>query len=187
MHKSLMTALLLTAAPLLPGTAIAQDNPAAEIASAAQAYLDTLDRDQLGAAMLPFPSTAVPAQAEFSRSGGGGGGRPASNFTGERYGASVWSNYPASDVLRPGLPLGDMTEEQRAAAMALLQAALSPELRQGSADHRVRPGAARGRHQLCLRNRCLCLGDLRDTFRRRQLDDAVRCASPWPQPGYPWR
>lgn len=127
MHKSLMTALLLTAAPLLPGTAIAQDNPAAEIASAAQAYLDTLDRDQLGAAMLPFPSTAVPAQAEFSRSGGGGGGRPASNFTGERYGASVWSNYPASDVLRPGLPLGDMTEEQRAAAMALLQAALSPE------------------------------------------------------------
>ena len=47
------------------------------------------------------------------------------NFVGERYGQAVWSNYPASDVLRPGLPLGEMSGVQRAAAMDLLRAALS--------------------------------------------------------------
>lgn len=127
MPRSLIAALMLAAAPVLPGTAIAGDSPAQTIAAAAQAYLDTLDRAQLAAALLPFPATAVPAKAEFTRSGGGAGNRPAFNFTGERYGAAVWSNYPASDVLRPGLPLGEMTGAQRGAAMALLEAALSAD------------------------------------------------------------
>lgn len=48
-------------------------------------------------------------------------------FVGEQYGAAVWSNYPASDVPRPGLPLGEMTEDQRAAALHLLETVLSPE------------------------------------------------------------
>jgi Protein of unknown function (DUF3500) len=40
---------------------------------------------------------------------------------------SNWSNLPAPLVERRGVPLGDMTEEQRQAAMAILQAALSEE------------------------------------------------------------
>ncbi|MCX8999692.1 DUF3500 domain-containing protein [Rhizobiaceae bacterium BDR2-2] len=56
-----------------------------------------------------------------------GGGRPMPGFVGEQYGAAVWSNYPASDVPRPGLPLGEMTGEQRAAALHLLETVLSPE------------------------------------------------------------
>lgn len=48
-------------------------------------------------------------------------------FVGEQYGAAVWSNYPASDVPRPGLPLGEMTDDQRTAALHLLETVLSPE------------------------------------------------------------
>ena len=61
--------------------------------------------------------------------GGGPGGRGGGfgGFVGERYGQSVWSNYPVSDVPRPGLQLGDLSEPQRAAAMRLLQAMLSPK------------------------------------------------------------
>ena len=40
---------------------------------------------------------------------------------------SNWSNLPAPLVERSGVPLGDMTEEQQQAAMAILQAALSEE------------------------------------------------------------
>jgi len=40
---------------------------------------------------------------------------------------SGWSNFPVPVVERPGLPFSDMTEEQRQAAMAILQAALSEE------------------------------------------------------------
>src|SRR5215212_3109716 len=40
---------------------------------------------------------------------------------------SGWSNFPVPVVPRPGLPFSDMTEEQRQAAMAILQAALSEE------------------------------------------------------------
>jgi hypothetical protein len=51
---------------------------------------------------------------------------PPAGFIGEQYGQAVWSNYPVSDVLRPGLRMGSLTMEQRAAAMHLLQAMLSP-------------------------------------------------------------
>ncbi|HEY0276101.1 MAG TPA: DUF3500 domain-containing protein [Paenirhodobacter sp.] len=40
---------------------------------------------------------------------------------------AVWSNYPVSDVRRPGVQLGQMTGDQRSAAMALLKTLLSPE------------------------------------------------------------
>lgn len=40
---------------------------------------------------------------------------------------SNWSNLPAPLVERSGVPFGDMTQEQRQAAMAILQAALSEE------------------------------------------------------------
>ena len=58
--------------------------------------------------------------------GGGPGTGPPGGFIGEQYGAAVWSNYPVSDVLRPGLQLGSLTTAQRAAAMHLLQIVLSP-------------------------------------------------------------
>lgn len=53
--------------------------------------------------------------------GGGGFG----GFVGERYGSAVWSNYPVSDVPRPGLRLGELNEAQKAALMRLLQTMLS--------------------------------------------------------------
>ena len=58
--------------------------------------------------------------------GSGFGGGPPGGFIGEQYGQAVWSNYPVSDVLRPGLRLGTLTAPQRAAAMHLLQTVLSP-------------------------------------------------------------
>lgn len=48
-------------------------------------------------------------------------------FVGEQYGQAVWSNYPASDVPRPGLRFGSLSSTQRDAAMHLLQVALSPK------------------------------------------------------------
>ena len=48
-------------------------------------------------------------------------------FVGEQYGHSVWSNFPISDVPRPGLRLGNLSAVQRAAAMQMLQVVLSPE------------------------------------------------------------
>ena len=58
--------------------------------------------------------------------GGGFGGGPPGGFIGEQYGQAVWSNYPVSDVLRPGLRLGTLTAPQHTAAMHLLQIVLSP-------------------------------------------------------------
>ncbi len=40
---------------------------------------------------------------------------------------SNWTNVPTADEERNGVPLGDITEEQRQAAMAILEAALSEE------------------------------------------------------------
>ena len=46
---------------------------------------------------------------------------------GEHYGHAIWSNYPVSDVPRPGLRLSNLSAAQRDAAMHLLQVALSPK------------------------------------------------------------
>lgn len=54
--------------------------------------------------------------------GGGFGG-----FVGEQYGQAIWSNFPVSDVPRPGLRLGSLSSAQHDAAMHLLQVALSPK------------------------------------------------------------
>jgi hypothetical protein len=50
---------------------------------------------------------------------------PGGGFIGERYGQAVWSNFPVSDVPRPGLALGSLSNPQRDAAMHLLQVVLS--------------------------------------------------------------
>jgi hypothetical protein len=56
---------------------------------------------------------------------GGGRGGQFPGFIGEQYGQAVWSNYPVSDVPRPGLKLGSLNAAQREAAMHMLQALLS--------------------------------------------------------------
>ena len=58
---------------------------------------------------------------------GGGPGAGGMDFIGERYGEAVWSNYPVSDVPRPGVQLGSLGADQRAAAMHLLETVLSPK------------------------------------------------------------
>jgi hypothetical protein len=52
---------------------------------------------------------------------------PAGGFAGEKYGEAVWSNYPVSDVPRPGLRLGTLNAAQRDTAMHALQVLLSPK------------------------------------------------------------
>ena len=55
-------------------------------------------------------------------SGGGFAG-----FVGEQYGQAVWSNFPVSDVPRPGLTLGSLNAAQKIAATHMLQVVLSPK------------------------------------------------------------
>jgi Protein of unknown function (DUF3500) len=61
------------------------------------------------------------------RGPGGGGGGGFGGFTGEQYGQAIWSNFPVSDVPRPGINLGSMTTAQRDAAMHMMQIVLSPK------------------------------------------------------------
>lgn len=123
------------------------------VVDAATAFLEMLDETQRTKVLFPFDPTAKPIAAQFARQGGpggrppegerpegsesrqGNGGRPGDGrdggrampgFVGEQYGAAVWSNFPASDVPRPGLPLGEMTGAQRAGALHLLETVLSP-------------------------------------------------------------
>ena len=62
-----------------------------------------------------------------ARPGGRPGGGAMPDFVGERYGRAVWSNYPVSDLPRPGVRLGALTGVQRDAAMRLLRTLLSPQ------------------------------------------------------------
>ena len=50
---------------------------------------------------------------------------PGGAFVGEQYGHAVWSNFPVSDVPRPGLTLGSLSTAQRDAVTHLLQILLS--------------------------------------------------------------
>jgi hypothetical protein len=52
---------------------------------------------------------------------------PGGGFVGEQYGQAVWSNFPVSDVPRPGLTLGSLSNAQRDAATRMLQVVLSPK------------------------------------------------------------
>ncbi len=90
------------------------------IVAAAQIFLNMLDNDQRTKVLRPFvvQHTATPARFK-------GGLRGDVVFVGEQYGESMWSNYPVSDVPRPGLRLGDLNDAQRSAAMDLLRVILS--------------------------------------------------------------
>jgi hypothetical protein len=92
------------------------------IVGVASAFLETLGADQRDKVSFPFSIEKTAKAAMFK---GGKDGRM--TFVGEQYGKAVWSNYPVSDVIRPGITLGSLTETQRDAAMRLLKALLSPQ------------------------------------------------------------
>jgi hypothetical protein len=71
----------------------------------------------------PPQDGGIPAEGGPPVGGGRGGQFP--GFIGEQYGQAVWSNYPVSDVPRPGLKLGSLSATQREAAMQLLGELLS--------------------------------------------------------------
>src|SRR5437660_1029711 len=71
-----------------------------EIAAAAEKFLATLDDAQRGKVVFDFKD-----EAQRKR----------------------WSNFPTSFVKRGGLRMGDLTQPQRDAAMAVVAAALSPQ------------------------------------------------------------
>ena len=120
------------------------------VVTATTAFLNSLSAAQREKVLFPFTPQKTATAARFSRNdigrgpGGGGGearggpdgpGRrggapgmgPGGGFVGEQYGQAVWSNYPVSDVPRPGLTLGSLSATQREAAMHLLQVLLSPK------------------------------------------------------------
>jgi len=125
------------------------------IVAATDAFLNSLDTAQREKAQFPFTPQTTATAARFSRKdtgrgpqgnggrgpagpggpgspggpGGPGGGQgmgPGGGFIGEQYGQAVWSNFPVSDVPRPGLTLGSLSNAQREAATHMLQVVLSP-------------------------------------------------------------
>jgi hypothetical protein len=132
----------------------AVDSQTQAVVTAANAFLNTLTADQRQKVQCPFSPQKTASAAKFSRSGpagrpggtpppqspqgrdhggplgqgpgGGPGMGPPGGFVGEKYGDAVWSNYPVSDVPRPGLQIGSLSAGQRTAAMHLLQVLLSP-------------------------------------------------------------
>jgi len=130
------------------------DSRTQAVVTATNAFLDALTADQRQKVHFPFSPQKTATAAKFSRngpagrpggappaqsgqdpnhggppsqgSGGGPGMGPPGGFVGEKYGDAVWSNYPVSDVPRPGLQLGSLSPAQRDAAMDLLRVLLSP-------------------------------------------------------------
>ncbi|QHM92470.1 DUF3500 domain-containing protein [Acetobacter pasteurianus] len=147
---SVMPAMAQTSAPpVSPALVRADESATAQqtyaVAMAAQSFLSTLDAQKRAAVELPFTVQKSGTLARFRRSAPdqpvqpvtdaqanqptvrGPGMGPPGGFIGERYGASVWSNFPVSDVLRPGLQMGQLTAIQHTAALHLLQTVLSPK------------------------------------------------------------
>jgi hypothetical protein len=129
-------------------------NQTQAIVTATSAFLSSLNADQRQKVQFPFTPQKTATAARFARTGGPGGpgqggpmedpgarpgtprqqnGQhsggpgmgPGGGFIGEQYGQAMWSNFPVSDVPRPGLRLGSLSAAQRDRAMHLLQVALS--------------------------------------------------------------
>lgn len=91
------------------------------IVDATAAFLNVLTSEQREKLQFSFARQPTATAAHFK---GGMGGNM--TFTGEQYGQAMWSNFPVSDVPRPGLRLGDLNSDQRDALMQVLQTLLSP-------------------------------------------------------------
>jgi hypothetical protein len=90
------------------------------VAAATTRFLGLLSEEQREAIHFPFVVQPKATAALFK---GGKGGDVL--FTGEEYGHSMWSNFPISDVPRPGLRLGSLSQTQHDAVLALLRILLS--------------------------------------------------------------
>jgi hypothetical protein len=90
------------------------------VVNATKAFLNSLSADQRNKVQFPFTPQKAATAASFK-----GGMNGQMNFVGEQYGKAVWSNFPVSDVPRPGLPIGTLNAVQRDAEMHLLQVLLS--------------------------------------------------------------
>jgi hypothetical protein len=106
------------------GNAVAatSDAQTPAIVTATRAFLDSLSIDQREKVQFPFTPQKMATAGKFK---GGIDGRM--TFVGEQHGHAVWSNFPVSDVPRPGLYLGSLSAAQHDAAMHLLQVLLSPK------------------------------------------------------------
>ncbi len=110
------------------------------IVTATTAFLTTLSTAEREKVHFPFTPQKTATAARFARSnagpgpggvvgphgapggpggpggrqgpGGGPGMGPPGGFVGEQYGQAVRSNFPVSDVPRPGLPLGSLSTAQ---------------------------------------------------------------------------
>jgi len=91
------------------------------IVQATKAFLGLLTPEQREQVQFTFSAQPSATAAHFK---GGLGGNI--TFTGEQYGQAMWSNFPVSDVPRPGLRLGGLSNDQRDAAMHVLATLLSP-------------------------------------------------------------
>jgi Protein of unknown function (DUF3500) len=126
-------------------------NQTRSIVTATTGFLNTLSVAQREKVQFSFTPQKTATAAKFARTGTGrgpggagnpgrgaggpGGGRqgpgggpgmgPGGGFVGEQYGKAVWSNYPVSDVPRPGLTLGSLSTAQRDAAMHMIEVLLS--------------------------------------------------------------
>jgi hypothetical protein len=136
-------ALTLAAFGMYFATAAAPQGTAANqtksVVTVTTSFLNSLSPEQREKIQFPFTPEKTATAAKFARTGGGrgpGGGGPGGDrkgpgggfgFIGEQYGKAVWSNYPVSDVPRPGLTLGSLSPEQRDAAMHMMQVLLSPK------------------------------------------------------------
>jgi hypothetical protein len=83
-------------------------------------FLNTLTSEQRSEAQFIFAREPKAIAAHFK-----GGMRGDVDMIGEQYGQAMWSNYPVSDVPRPGLTLGKLSSAQREAVMSLPRVLLS--------------------------------------------------------------
>jgi hypothetical protein len=97
-------------------------NETQRIVTATTSFLQSLDAEQRAKVVFPWTREKAATAASFK-----GGMNGQMSFVGEQYGKSMWSNYPVSDVPRPGLALGALGPEQRGAVLKILKTALSPE------------------------------------------------------------
>lgn len=111
--------------------------------TAAKSFLTTFDAQRRASVQFPFTPLKHGTLARFRRSAPnqpvqpvtdakaasptaqGPGMGPPGGFIGEQYGTAVWSNFPVSDVPRPGIRMGQLTATQREAALHLLATLLS--------------------------------------------------------------
>jgi hypothetical protein len=85
----------------------------------------SMPRDTAGRGPEQLPKGRPGGQGNGSGGGPGKGSFP--GFVGEQYGQAVWSNFPVSDVPRPGLQIGKLSASQRQAVLHLLEVLLSPK------------------------------------------------------------